>query len=107
MIKLSVIWKNRSKIAEGIKNSVFKKEHIEEIASSRMEICESCPLIDKSGDECLVSGTEPCCGACGCSLKFKLRSLSSPCGDEDNPRWGSVLSEEDEDLLKESLNYEE
>ncbi len=107
MSKLSIIWKNRHKISEGIKNSIFRKEHIEEIAAERWAICQTCPLLDLTGDQCLIPGTQPCCGACGCSHKIKLRSLSSGCGDEEDPKWGPVLSEDEEDELKNALNYEE
>lgn len=107
MKSLSTLWKNRNQIVEGIKNSIFKKEHIEEVAQERMMICEDCNHLDKEGAKCLVSGTQPCCGKCGCSLRLKLRSLSSGCGDEENPKWNAIISEEEEDLLKESLDYKE
>ena len=101
------IWKNKGKIFEGVKNSVFKKEHIEEIARERLKICEDCVHMDTEGSKCEVPGTQPCCGKCGCSLKFKVRSLASGCGDEDYPRWNPVLSEDEETELKDSIDYQE
>jgi len=95
--KLNKIWSNRAAILEGIKNSVFKDEHVEQIAAERMSICAECPDFDTEGSECFVPGTHPCCGQCGCSLKFKLRSLSSSCGNEEEPRWNALLTQEEED----------
>jgi hypothetical protein len=100
------IWKNRNQIIEGIKNSIFKNEDIEEIAKERQKICISnlCGCYDLLGKGCLIPGSQPCCsqltGGCGCSLKFKVRSLSSFC-----PRkyWDAVLTEDEEHLLKEKL----
>ena len=92
------VWKEKGKILEGIKNSIFKDEHVEEVAKLRNEICEKCDDIDRSGDKCFAPGTQPCCGVCGCSLKFLQRSLSSSC---KAGKWEAVLSEtEEEDLLK-------
>ena len=100
---LNKIWRNREAILEGVKNSVFKNEHVEEIAAERKAICDTCPDLDKEGSSCLVPGTQPCCGQCGCSLQLKLRSLSSACGNEEEPRWHALLSQEDEDALTNQL----
>jgi hypothetical protein len=48
-----------------------------------------------------------CCGKCGCSLKLKLRSLSSDCGDEQNPRWRAVIDHETEMQVKEQIGYKD
>ena len=50
MIKelLPEIWKNKSQIAEGIKNLAFKQDHIEELAKYRKSICESCIWFNKN-----------------------------------------------------------
>ena len=89
---------------EGITNSIFKKEDVEEIAKTRLNVCQSCPLYDEQGDACFVPGTEPCCnknlGGCGCSLKLKIRSLSSSCPKD---KWLAELSQEEEDLLNQKL----
>jgi hypothetical protein len=102
-MNLSTIWKNRTEILEGIKNNVFKKEAIEIIAEERKKKCESCTFIDTVGDRCMVPGTSPCCGSCGCSLQFKLRSMSTECPEG---YWEAVLTEEEE-LMHEDLNEEE
>ena len=95
------IWKERNKIFEGVRNNIFKKEHIEEIAFSRNEVCVKCPYIDVKGDKCAVIGTQPCCSECGCSLKLKTRSLSSEC-----PKgfWKAVTTQQEEDLIRQSIN---
>lgn len=103
--KIKSIWNNRKLIAEGIKNRVFKKEHVEEIYNDRLEICKGCDLIDLSGHECMVPGTQPCCGECGCSLALKLRSLSAACGHPKGAKWEALISyEEEEAFEKEKQN---
>ena len=103
-MKLINIWNNREKILEGLRNSVFRKEHVELIAKERMDICNSCEFIDHSGDKCFVPGTQPCCSKCGCKLAWKTRSLSSSCGDEENPRWNAIVSEQEEAEIFNKLN---
>jgi len=90
------IFKNADKIAEGIKNKVFKKEHVEAIATDRFQICIKCSLFDASGDKCVAPGTHPCCGDCGCSLGFKVRSISSEC---PKGYWDAYTSEDVEELI--------
>lgn len=99
----NTIWKNRNMILEGIKNSVFKSEHIEEIAKARMTICETCEHIDTEGSKCIAPRTQPCCAMCGCSLGFKTRALSATCGDTENPRWHALLTTEEEDDFKRNV----
>jgi len=97
------VWKHKGKILEGIKNSVFKNEHVEEIAHRRDTICQSCTLIDREGSKCVMPGTQPCCGVCGCSLRLLQRSLSSSC---EAGKWAAVLSEDEADALENHLNEE-
>lgn len=56
----------------------------------RMKICRGCELLDTKGTLCMVKGTHPCCGACGCSLSMKLRSLESECAHPDGPKWKEI-----------------
>ena len=101
-MNIKKIWQNKFEILEGIKNSVFKKEAVEEIAEERFKECLRCPHIDKEGTKCDVQGTQPCCGDCGCSLKFKTRSLSSSCPKDV---WDAVITE-DEEIALDELNPE-
>jgi hypothetical protein len=103
MINPIQIWKNKGKILEGIKNNIFKTEHVEDIFKQRQAVCNVCVMKDEIGDKCAIPGTQPCCGACGCSLKFKLRSLSSEC-----PRghWKAEMTQKEEDLLNETLKQQ-
>ena len=98
------IWKAKGQILEGVANSIFKKEDVEEIAQQRMQICMNCALYDVQGTGCFVSGTQPCCnqdmGGCGCSLSLKTRALSSEC---PLGKWTAELTEEEEDKLNEKL----
>jgi hypothetical protein len=93
---LKTIWKNKSKIFEGVKNSIIKNEVVEEISRLRMDICNECP---SKGKKCAVKGTAPCCNECGCSLTFKTRSLSSSCPHPEGAKWEAVMSQEEEDKL--------
>jgi len=94
------VFKNADKIVEGIKNNIFKKEHIEAVATDRFQICIKCSLFDAAGDHCIASGTQPCCSDCGCSLAFKVRSLSTSC-----PKgfWDAVVSEELEEKINQQI----
>jgi hypothetical protein len=98
------IWKNKNQILEGIKNNIFKSEDVEIIANERWVICEGCPLLDKKGSKCLVPGTGPCCGSCGCSMGLKLRSLGSECPEG---KWDAVLTHEENYLLQQNLKKED
>ena len=98
---LRKVWDNRSKIMEGITNTVFIRKEVERIADQRMRTCNVCPHQDKTGETCIVPGTAPCCKLCGCSLKLKIRALSAACDDN---RWPAVLSPEEEDQVNAKLN---
>jgi hypothetical protein len=69
-----------------------------------MDICFFCDLYTENDKGCLVPGTAPCCnqelGGCGCSLKFKTRSLSSDC---PMGHWKAEVTQEEEDLINEKL----
>ena len=90
---IQIIWKNKLHIFKGMWNTIFKKQYIERISAERLEICAYCPEIDLDGTKCMMPGTNPCCGKCGCSLALKTRDLTSSCGDLENPRWHAVKTE--------------
>ena len=97
MNKIGKIWTNRKLILEGLANTIFKKEFVEDVSELRMEICNDCSY---KGNDCLVPGTGPCCSACGCSLKMKTRSLASSCGLTEigkMPKWLPVISLRDQE----------
>jgi hypothetical protein len=98
--KLTTLWNNKALILEGIKNYMFSTDTIEQIAQERYTICQACPNFDVTGSDCLAPGTQPCCASCGCSLKFKTRSLSSEC---PVLKWPALLSQEEEDDLLSKL----
>ena len=87
-------------IAEGIKNKLFKKEDVEQVAALRWKACLQCSALDRTGAKCAMPGTQPCCSDCGCSLGLKLRALSSSC---PQGKWPSVMSGEQENDLKKSI----
>ena len=98
------IWKAKGQIVEGVTNSIFKREDVEEIAKYRMTICQACSLYTEEDEGCIISGTGPCCnekiGGCGCSLGFKTRSLSSMCHLD---KWKAEVTPEEEDIINEKL----
>ena len=98
------IWKSTGAILEGVKNSIFKREDVEEIARYRMLICKFCEVYTEEDEGCMVPGTSPCCnqlkGGCGCSLQFKTRSLSSCC---PLGKWDAEVSQEEEDVINQKL----
>lgn len=100
-MKYLKIWTNRKQILEGVTNSLFKKEHVEFIAQERMDICNECEFIDRTGSECLIPGTSPCCSVCGCKLAWKTRALSEGC---DKGKWEALLSEEEENEVNKKLD---
>lgn len=105
-MSLKKVWNNRKKIFEGLANKMFKSEHVEAIAKERMTICEACPLIDREGSKCVMPGTAPCCGECGCKLSLKTRSLSSDCPHPDGPKWEAILDQAEEDKLYNDIGYD-
>lgn len=104
-VKLLQIFQKSPKILEGLLNLWFKKEGIEKIANSRLEICKACPAIDLTGKSCAVPGTQPCCSHCGCSLGVMTRSLSSECSDPEVKKWKAVISQTLEDKHYEKIKY--
>lgn len=64
------------KIILGIYRTIFKsnKQKLQEDFNKKMAICNMCEYIDRDGKLCLIYGTEPCCGVCGCSLTLKIAS---------------------------------
>ena len=91
---------NLDKILEGVKNKIFKKEDIEQIAKLRYQHCIPCKHFDDEGSSCAVKATKPCCSACGCSLAIKLRSLSSSC---PKGKWPAVMDKDTEVEVKEQI----
>lgn len=94
------IYKERNKIIEGLKNKVFKKDHVEQIYNERMEVCNQCTSLDVTGENCAVPGTNPCCSECGCSLSLKGRSLASECPLK---KWLAVLTDVENLLVTKSI----
>ena len=75
------VWENKQKILSRIKNLILKNEFIEDIADTRNTICSDC---EYKSTKCaaLISS---CCTVCGCSLKFKTRSLEASCPKDKWP----------------------
>lgn len=103
MKSLISVWKSRGQIMEGITNSIFTRQDVEIIADARMSVCLDCEQLDTKGDKCLVAGTQPCCGECGCKLGWKTRSLSSSC---PLGKWNAELTDEEAKLLEQKLTLD-
>lgn len=99
--KIKTIWKNKRLILEGLIGYYFLKKKHKKIADYRLGVCKACPLFDTAGAKCLVSGTQPCCGSCGCSLNYKVNSMSSSCPEG---YWDALMTEEEEDDLNTKLD---
>jgi len=98
--KLINAFGNISAIAEGIKNRVFTKEDVEQIAAIRWSICDTCEFKDTKGDHCAMPGTAPCCADCGCILALKIRSMSSSC---PKGKWAAFMDDEMEEELQKNI----
>jgi len=96
--------KNIDKVYEGIKNNVFKKSYIEDIANYRWQQCKTCVHLDIKGDKCAMPGSKPCCAECGCSLAFKTRSVAAECPLKgDDKKWEQVMEADQEQVLLTNL----
>jgi len=105
MKKIIKIWKTRKLIWEGIKNYLVRHPAIENVAMDRLAICMKCDIIDYDGGTCMVPGTAPCCGSCGCKLALKVRSLASECPHPTGPRWKAEMTQEEQDAHYEKIKY--
>lgn len=100
--KFGKLWDNRVKILEGIGNSIFVKEQVEEIALRRTAICQSntCGFYDQEGTSPKVVLPEhPACSICGCNIHLLVRSLSSECSLSQigrDPLWPKILTFDEE-----------
>ena len=89
LTKLLNAVKHIDQVYEGVKNNIWKKDYVEDIANDRWQICTKCDKFDKHGQHCAAPGSQPCCADCGCSLGLKLRSLSSSC---PKGKWKAVVN---------------
>lgn len=117
MSLLPEIWRNRAGIAEGIKNRIFKQEHIEELAEYRHNICKGCiwysenqrgksleeipEVIKQIKGESIVEKIngriDNHCIFCGCNTGFKIRCLGCTCPLPDK-KWDKVTNSDQETL---------
>ena len=103
--KIKTIWQNKAKIFEGLKNALIHRPEVETVAFNRMQECLKCDQIDHEGTKCLVPGTAPCCGVCGCKLYLKTRSLSSSCEHPNGSKWKAQMTAEEEDVYYQKINF--
>lgn len=101
---IKTVWKNKKEIFEGIKNSIFTTDTIEEIAKLRLSECSKCEHRDDEGESCTIKATAPCCKLCGCSLHLSTRSLSYVC---KAGKWATNFTEVESLEVSMILNYKE
>ncbi len=107
---LKKAWDNLPQIAEGFYNAyVSQNKEIREEVMRRKAICEInvCGHYDAegAGDNVILPG-KPACGLCGCNIPAKPACLSCTCSLADifeEPLWGPVMTQEQEDHLRETL----
>lgn len=103
------IWNNKSKILEGMKNTLFRTRIVEETAAERLAICQSnvCGHYDQEGtSEKVILKGQPACSICGCTLSVKTRCMSCSCALDElsiTPLWEAKLTQEEEDSLNSEL----
>lgn len=81
-------------IVQGIQNSVFVKEQIEQIAEQRIQECMSCehysPNLKSKGLGILYPYKY--CNICKCNMYLKTRSLAAQCpiGEPSRPKFPGI-----------------
>lgn len=83
-------WKQ---IAEGIYNSTFIKEAVEEVAKERMDICNECLYNSKNSLNPFIFMFPKYCRECKCNLKWKTHSMSASC---PLSKWEAQLESDEE-----------
>ena len=96
---------NFSQVYEGWKNNLFPSAHmkplIEQVAKTRLEICNGCSLHSKNHS---TTRPDDHCTDCGCTLAAKVRCLSCECPLEV-PKWIAVIDSLDkEHEIKNAIN---
>lgn len=86
-------------ILDGIKNSVFVKESVENIAAERYNICKSCPQNSKNSDNTYLRPDE-FCTECECNLYLKVRSMHTKCPMD---KWPSLATEDESELIDKAI----
>jgi nucleoid DNA-binding protein len=91
-------------IMEGIWNSVFVKQTVEEIAKQRTVICKGCSLNSdhqKKYNNYKTLRPDFHCTDCGCDLHLKTRALSQSC---PKGKWLAQITQEQEYELNKKLD---
>ena len=83
MPDLKNIWEHKLNILKGATNNFVRTKVIEDIAKTRLEICNNCS--SKSTD--CAPLIKSCCSICGCSLAWKSRVPEEACPDN---KWPSL-----------------
>lgn len=79
-------------IVQGITNSVFVKESVEDIAKQRLETCKQCPLYSPNLKEKGMKFTrlDAFCYKCSCNIYLKTRALSAACPEG---KWPAITDD--------------
>ena len=109
LLKLGI--KNADKVIEGISNKTLNEFNLlsdeqQKVIYDRMDICLNCPYNSRNapdsaeyksltGEHYATGRPELHCSLCGCTIPFKVSSLSSNCGIE---AWNEEHPEKQIDL---------
>lgn len=97
---MKISWKG---ILEGVYNSIFISEQVEQVARVRDALCRQCPLnsdIQKKLGNYKTLRPDFHCTVCGCDLHLKTRALSQEC---PLGHWKAEMTQEDEYKLLEKI----
>lgn len=75
-------------IAEGWANRILKPEHVERVARTRLNICNTCHWNSKFHK---TMRPDVHCTKCGCTIEAKVRSMESEC---PIAKWPKITKDE-------------
>lgn len=89
-------------ILQGVTNSIFVKDVIEEMAQERLAVCRACPFnseVARAEGKTIMRKDEHCLD-CGCNLHLKSRAPSSECPQK---KWLALATTEESRQIMELL----
>lgn len=83
---------------EGIKNSIFPKEAVEEVAAERLAICKACNYHSSNAKSkgYKTSRIDDHCTHCSCTLHTKTRSMHAACPIK---KWEAIITPDEQQSL--------
>jgi len=101
---------NWPQVWEGWRNKLIPPKRIKQLiyvtAKERMKICGQCEWNSSVRIGYTSLRPDVHCVDCGCTLSAKTKCLSCKCL-LDSPKWGAVITEEQEETLNDDENFKE